>query len=1060
MSQFAEVYEHLKDFQRTTVDYVFQRMYLDEQPTRRFLVADEVGLGKTLVARGVIARAVEHLQERGVKRIDVVYICSTGDIARQNIRRLSLPGFADSAFASRLTLLPLQLRDLNRNRLNFVSFTPGTAFELKSSLGIMDERALLYRLLKKKWPHLVGIKKGPMRVFQGYATSLPRFKEHYDYMLRNSLKRVDRGLERRFSDAVDLHDAARRAAGQPTLEDRFADLADRWAYAAAGRDQQNRADRDRFVGDLRALLARTCIGALEPDLVILDEFQRFKNLLHGESEASRLAHELFDYADADAQARVLMLSATPSKMYTLTEEREDDDHFADFIGTASFLLNGRADTLRADLSDMQRHLLHLDPDNLDPLIAAKTRVETTLRSVMCRTERLASSVDRNGMLREAPNGAAAVTASDLLSYVTLDRAAHQLDAAGQVEFWKSAPYFPNFWHDYQIGRRYQTAIDREWDAASTVQSLLSAGEHLIPWDDIRRYRRIDPGNARLRGLISDLDKAEAWKLLWLPPSLPYHRLSGPFRAAFDLGFTKRLVFSAWGVVPKVVSTLVSYDAERRMMTAPGKAKVVQNTADDRAGLAEPFRFPTARTSAMTAFVFVYPSQALAQLTDPKRIAAELATSGKQATRSSVLAAAEQTLEPIVAKLVNRHQSSDSTDDRWYWATPILMDADQEWPFPNGSAWLVEGSRSGGAGFDKHLELARATHADPASLGLGRPPKDLVKVLALLGTAGPANCALRAFGRVPPDAGRLALFAAAKVAWSFRSLFNTPEVTQLIRGIATGGAYWRKALRYCSEGCLQSVLDEYLAVLPQFVGLTGTPGPDDLDSLAGAIDDAVTLRSADLQARDPLDPEDPVRRMRCHFALPFGNFRGDDDKRAARTGNVKAAFNSPFWPFLLTTTSIGQEGLDFHLYCHAVVHWNLPANPVDLEQREGRVHRYLGHAVRKNLATRYMRLGIDANNPWQAMIDQAVADRGNETDLVPYWVFPGPAHIERHVPMLPLSREETRITDLRRSVALYRLVFGQARQEELIRLLRTREDGHLLEQYATIDLLPTPRRAHV
>ncbi len=69
----------------------------------------------------------------------------------------------------------------------------------------------------------------------------------------------------------------------------------------------------------------------------------------------------------------------------------------------------------------------------------------------------------------------------------------------------------------------------------------------------------------------------------------------------------------------------------------------------------------------------------------------------------------------------------------------------------------------------------------------------------------------------------------------------------------------------------------------------------------------------------------------------------------RSSEVRDAFNSPFWPFVLATTSVGQEGLDFHLYCHAVVHWNLPGNPVDLEQREGRVHRYKGHAVRKNLA---------------------------------------------------------------------------------------------------------------
>jgi hypothetical protein len=65
--------------------------------------------------------------------------------------------------------------------------------------------------------------------------------------------------------------------------------------------------------------------------------------------------------------------------------------------------------------------------------------------------------------------------------------------------------------------------------------------------------------------------------------------------------------------------------------------------------------------------------------------------------------------------------------------------------------------------------------------------------------------------------------------------------------------------------------------------------------------------------------------------------------------VRAAFNSPFWPLALTTTSVGQEGLDCHAYSHAVVPWNLPTNPVDLEQREGRIHRYKGHAVRKNVA---------------------------------------------------------------------------------------------------------------
>ena len=53
---FSHVYEGLKDFQRRTVDYVFGRLYTDEDRVERFLIADEVGLGKTLVARGLIAR--------------------------------------------------------------------------------------------------------------------------------------------------------------------------------------------------------------------------------------------------------------------------------------------------------------------------------------------------------------------------------------------------------------------------------------------------------------------------------------------------------------------------------------------------------------------------------------------------------------------------------------------------------------------------------------------------------------------------------------------------------------------------------------------------------------------------------------------------------------------------------------------------------------------------------------------------------------------------------------------------------------------------------------------
>jgi hypothetical protein len=162
----------------------------------------------------------------------------------------------------------------------------------------------------------------------------------------------------------------------------------------------------------------------------------------------------------------------------------------------------------------------------------------------------------------------------------------------------------------------------------------------------------------------------------------------------------------------------------------------------------------------------------------------------------------------------------------------------------------------------------------------------------------------------------------------------------------------------------------------------------------------------------------------------------------REGDVQKAFNSPFWPFVLCSTSVGQEGLDFHLYCHAVMHWNLPSNPVDLEQREGRIHRYKGHAVRKNVAqaysmhATYSRSGPESDS-WPQLFENASARAVEHSDLVPFWVYTteGGAHIERHLPMIPLSKDVDRADGLKRSLVVYRLAFGQSRQDDLVQYLQ-------------------------
>jgi len=72
-------------------------------------------------------------------------------------------------------------------------------------------------------------------------------------------------------------------------------------------------------------------------------------------------------------------------------------------------------------------------------------------------------------------------------------------------------------------------------------------------------------------------------------------------------------------------------------------------------------------------------------------------------------------------------------------------------------------------------------------------------------------------------------------------------------------------------------------------------------------------------------------------------------------------------------------------------------------------------------------------------------------------------IERYVPAVPLSRDKQRYQRLRESLALYRAVFGQARQEDLLQYLTTRIPDESLQKTfdrLRIDLSPCPLRKEV
>jgi len=1051
----------LKPFQRDTVEYVFRRMYKDPDCTRRFLVADEVGLGKTMVARGVIARAIDHLQEQ-VDRVDIVYICSNADIARQNLQRLNLTDDDGAARVGRLTMLPAMLPQLDAH-LNFVAFTPGTSFNMGSSSGRWQERALLYWMLEDLERLPVNARgkarsQGAAQLFQSGVSSLKDWKRRLDERWLSGIGwvEIDPGLRERFK--AELKREAGRAVreGCPDLQSRI----DEACAQLKGRHPHNAPrylwdETQKITGELRNLLARSCLDALEPDLVILDEFQRFKELLDPENEAGELANKLFEYSDDSTAVRTLLLSATPYKMYTLHSERDEDDHYSDFMETLRFLFHDDAQTAAVAelLKRMRRSLYRIPSAGPGEALECRAALEGHLRKAMVRTERARGSDSGDDMLREVPDTQPAISAADAGRYLALQRMVRSVNGPDMIEYWKSAPYLLNFMDDYQVKRAVREAIDVGANATLT-DALRAHRALLLQADAITHYEPVDPGNGRLRMLVDGVLEQNLWRLLWMPPSLRPYRLAGPYAETGSATPTKRLIFSAWQVVPKTISALVSYEVERRLHTRLDEAP--ENTQEARDSESRLLRLDRrdGRLVGLPLFTLLYPSSVLARIGGEALAAAAGEPGDGIPALDDVLRHAEDAIR-LTLPSETPSAGDGRPDEAWYWVTPILLDiADEEstawsWWAREDLAWAwTEGEREAKAeGWTEHLAYARTMVQGERPAGPS--PDDLVRLLAEIAIAGPATSALRSLrsvsGYEEADTPAWLRDGAARIAWTYRRLFNQIEPITLIRGEYRNEPrtpYWRQILRYALEGGLTAVNDEYLHVLAEATAARSREPESACKRLVEAFEEGVALPASRVEWDEiQLDEAKPGlnrTRLRTHFAARFGKAESDDGG-TTREDQVRAAFNSPFWPFVLASTSVGQEGLDFHPYCHAIVHWNLPGNPVDMEQREGRVHRYKGHAVRKNLAQRFASIGRAANNGdrWRTMFERARAEQaGNGRGLVPDWNYPieGGARIERHVPVLPFSRDALKYERLRKSLAAYRMVFGQARQEDLVAYL--------------------------
>ena len=927
-----QIMSELKDFQRKTVERIDT---LFRQGQDRVLVADEVGLGKTMIAKGVLSKLAILRHQEGDDLVRVTYICSNQTIAKQNLIKLKIgDARIDDISDTRLSMQHLKVTQQevfathNNQYVQLIPLTPNTSFQTTGTArGTVRERALMFVILAgmdgidakalekvmsygalRAWPYWLD-------KYRTAVNECHNEKEEYPDNIRQQIKEYD--AFRQLQEYLD---------GKSTIEEK------------------------KVIADLRQMFALISVGMLNPDLVIMDEFQRFQFMInHAQGETGILVRK-FMRSQSDKiedKVRVLLLSATPYKLYNTLEEVGDannNESYQEFLSVMHFLQEGHNTSFDSMWGRYSKCLKELkeDKQSLENLAIETLMVEDALYQNMCRTERLSVMDNGDFVDDSSKDKALAISESDIKSYKAARRVVEAIGGGRQlpIDYVKSCPYLLSFMQNYELKRHIVEYYKRHPNEVDNCYSDML-------WMKQRPgYKKLPVTNARLERLMQELFASTGNELLlWVPPSMPYYESEGVFKDKQN--FSKIIAFSSWEMVPRMISCLVSYEVERRIVN-------------------EKKKLPSPRLKKgipTTDILYTYYPE-LAECYDPSFYVRERITHLRDIEKG--------VREKITSK----------------------------------------------------LDKIRSVH------GL----EDVeVSTLVNLAIASPANCFYRIFKNVQ---------LAERLAQAFIRYLNTSEKTAIIE-LATESkrqaqAHWQDVLTYCKQGNLQATLDEYVHYLTN--GDSKKLNEDLADTIQTALELRTTNYTIDTFPRfksrvQKMQSSDKEVTMRSHYATAFA--QGTGEKGQDRKENLQCSFNSPFWPFVLASTSIGQEGLDFHPYCRKIMHWNLPSNPIDLEQREGRINRYKCLAIRQNIALTYgerVKSQWVGDDIWNHLFEAAVAEKQEgQSELIPFWCLGKNQRIkiERIIANYPVSIDEERYKHLIQVLSLYRLTMGQARQSELL-----------------------------
>ncbi len=1033
MSEKMEYTEYQKRTIKRIVDsYIRMDASADMSKTaKRFLLADEVGLGKTIVAKGVIRCMMckllkkeldelpeEKSQEKTETREEVIksmragnryyyfhvlYMCANTNIAKQNEVKLGLREIEEKAvkksraeWTNRSSCLSRKIFDIGVGYKRDDSGQIQKKVEVKqvpsldvSFHQVLDDYGEIYGKDDGIYEYLNKI------VNENFAARLiilpitpkisGKIKGKGNKDERQYIWNLINGFEK--YDEIDYKTT--------DIKDQFEKLMEYYRSSVERNKSIKECESNAFTNDadnnawetVRENISDITLKWLKPELIIYDEFQNFREIMT-EYTASQKLDSQEPYA--------LMLSATPFRMYLSDNQAEQDEKNADLTKVCEFLTQ-KQDEKPSELSDSLKEYKRALEDfskssgiSEITVLEKKKVFESKMSQVFSRMERI--NVLRNldlpvqdaGQRTEYPCG----KVPQLYEYA---KELHDYAIGGtdnqKVEYAKRMPYMFSFMtakgsskgiQEIQEGYRLKRAFDDKVKTGE-IKAIADAKSYVLKDD------------------FDDLTKALGnWHGVYLETLLQV------------LDFTD---------------------------------KNVKNWADELGCTEDEIRENHPGAARLLWIPSVVNQESL-----------QGAFSEHRGYGKTIMFADRVAVPRMMAGLISRE-----VERRLLWLIWQKQKNKQEVV----SAGIEQGEfiKNLKAVQEKVQKLADKRNAEET---LERKQKYTIFFTSSIGMyAVWATLGLREF------VARAALGHPDSVSKDVETVLG--DATQANRCYCWYEECKEQVEQYCTCGMYETVLAEWMY-------MNDTEDPNKVSEILFPSHRKTQIEISLYTKDSGAGITQGKRKIDTYYARCIGLSKDDD--KASAIDNLQKAFNSPFAPFVFATTSVGQEGLDFHYYADRIVHLAIPANPTAFEQREGRINRRnclairrkviewygdrnngnsetYGQEAERNEVVKYVKQTLDGafqnaeNQILESMQEKPILKCG----MIPHWLLVRKkpegkcyelAGIRRIVPYFYASKMMTQYHNMLKTLQLYRSVIGQADPEELLERLMVKHSKEEIE----------------